>query len=492
MTNILAVTSQLCASVFQTIGSFIVAILVLLFMITVHEFGHYIVAKIFDFKVNEFAIGMGPALYKKTKKNGEIFSIRALPLGGFCAFEGEDDVNGDPRAFNNKKPWQRILVLVAGATMNLLTALLIFIISIGCYGQTCMQSFEVKNEGAYTLQSEDVLLTLNGKDIYLTTDLISALKGKKQNDIVDAIVLRDGKEQQIQIKLAVTPTSDSLQDIGGTLESLSIAQLTLISDTINTSPKALMKGDYLLRVSHEKPETFSAEKLETQGFTDCCIFENGELKKFAIDEQTYLATARAYTIEDFCNLARTFNEGETLYLYISRGEDRVLLEYTLDSFDDAVKASDELILQYFVIGGTQSGYRMHTQNVRFGFFKSISHGIVYGFKTAFSTLSAFGQLITGKLGMDALGGPISTITMTAEFASLGLNYLLEIAGLIGISLAVFNLLPVPALDGARAVFVGIEWVRGKPINPRIEGTIHTIGLIVLLVFAVMVDLVKCF
>ena len=94
--------------------------------------------------------------------------------------------------------------------------------------------------------------------------------------------------------------------------------------------------------------------------------------------------------------------------------------------------------------------------------------------------------------MDALGGPISTITMTAEFASLGLNYLLEIAGLIGISLAVFNLLPVPALDGARAVFVGIEWVRGKPINPRIEGTIHTIGLIVLLVFAVMVDLVKCF
>jgi regulator of sigma E protease len=82
--------------------------------------------------------------------------------------------------------------------------------------------------------------------------------------------------------------------------------------------------------------------------------------------------------------------------------------------------------------------------------------------------------------------------MTAEVARLGLNYLLEIAGLIGISLAVFNLLPIPALDGARAIFVGIEWIRKKPVNPKIEGTIHTIGLIALLVFSVMVDLVKCF
>ena len=81
-------------------------------MITIHEFGHYIVGKIFKFKINEFAIGMGPAIFKKeNKETGEIFSLRAFPLGGYCAFEGEDENSDNPNAFNNKEPWKRILVL---------------------------------------------------------------------------------------------------------------------------------------------------------------------------------------------------------------------------------------------------------------------------------------------------------------------------------------------------------------------------------------------
>lgn len=117
------------SDVMKTIGSVLLAILILLAMITVHEFGHYIAGKIFKFKINEFAIGFGPALYKRTKKNGEVFSVRALPLGGYCAFEGEDEENSHPDAFNNKKPWQRIIVLFAGAFMNYLLALLLIITS---------------------------------------------------------------------------------------------------------------------------------------------------------------------------------------------------------------------------------------------------------------------------------------------------------------------------------------------------------------------------
>ena len=83
MNNLLAVAPWL-----STVFSVIVAILILLATITVHEFGHYIVGKLLKFKINEFAIGMGPAIYKKVKKNGEVFSIRIFPLGGFCAFEG--------------------------------------------------------------------------------------------------------------------------------------------------------------------------------------------------------------------------------------------------------------------------------------------------------------------------------------------------------------------------------------------------------------------
>ena len=97
MNNLLAVAPWL-----STVFSVIVAILILLATITVHEFGHYIVGKLLKFKINEFAIGMGPAIYKKVKKNGEVFSIRIFPLGGFCAFEGEDEDDETVKKKNQK------------------------------------------------------------------------------------------------------------------------------------------------------------------------------------------------------------------------------------------------------------------------------------------------------------------------------------------------------------------------------------------------------
>ena len=135
---------------------------------------------------------------------------------------------------------------------------------------------------------------------------------------------------------------------------------------------------------------------------------------------------------------------------------------------------------------------MYGLNVHYGFFKSMWRGFANSFKTAGSTFAALGQLLTGKLGLDALGGPVTTISVTSQYVSYGFEYLLQIAGFIGVSLAAFNVLPIPALDGARAVFVLIEWIRKKPINRKVEGYIHAVGLIALLVFAVGIDLVKCF
>ena len=112
----------ICASfseVMTTIGYILIALCCLMFMVIVHEFGHYIAGKILGFKINEFAIGFGPKLFSRTnKKTGEVFSIRALPLGGFRAFEGEDEENPSPNAFNNKSPWRRLIVLVSGVLFN--------------------------------------------------------------------------------------------------------------------------------------------------------------------------------------------------------------------------------------------------------------------------------------------------------------------------------------------------------------------------------------
>ena len=134
----------------NTFFSIIIAILILLVMITVHEFGHYIVGKALKFKINEFSIGMGPAIFKKRKANGEIFAIRVFPLGGYCAFEGEDkDAVAGENVFNSHKPWQRILVLLAGATMNFLLAIIVISVMFASYGRPEYRVDEVQNVSAY-------------------------------------------------------------------------------------------------------------------------------------------------------------------------------------------------------------------------------------------------------------------------------------------------------------------------------------------------------
>ena len=173
------------ADVMKSIGGVVLAVVILLVMVTVHEFGHYVAGKILNFKINEFSVGFGPAIFKKrSKKTGELFALRVVPLGGYCAFDGEDEIETtdnkkeksqetaevfedmtatvetlerteevkpveevkpiaqadeypEPKGvrFNDQAPWKRIIVLVAGATMNYLLALLLIILTFATLGQ---------------------------------------------------------------------------------------------------------------------------------------------------------------------------------------------------------------------------------------------------------------------------------------------------------------------------------------------------------------------
>lgn len=161
-------------SVFTTIGYVIVALLTLMVMIVVHEFGHYSVGKLLKFKINEFSIGFGPAIFKHKKKNGELFSIRCIPLGGFCAFEGEDADSTVEGAFNSQKPWKRILVLLAGVTFNFLSAFLILTFAFSLYGYTlpAVAGFNepVGEVAEFTLAEGDIVYKVNGKRVFTLVD----------------------------------------------------------------------------------------------------------------------------------------------------------------------------------------------------------------------------------------------------------------------------------------------------------------------------------
>ena len=122
------------SSVLNYILYIIIALLILMFLVMVHELGHYTAGKILGFKIDEFSIGFGPKLFQKKKKNGELFTIRAVPLGGYCAFDGEDTDSASSTAFNNQKPWKRLIVLVSGVLFNFLIAVVFAFILLTCVG----------------------------------------------------------------------------------------------------------------------------------------------------------------------------------------------------------------------------------------------------------------------------------------------------------------------------------------------------------------------
>lgn len=424
-------------SVMKTIGGILLAIVILLAMVTIHEFGHYIVGKWLGFKINEFSVGFGPAIFKKrSKKTGELFALRVIPLGGYCAFDGEDEDDEEKKEetdpeqdenepfgeltsesedaeqvkeietleedgvleeelsekkksekeedypepkgerFNDQPPWKRILVLLAGATMNYLLALGLIVIMFACFGRpvyqvvksdaaadTATASAQTLAEGeASSLQTGDIILKIEGKTVYMITDYLDILDGKKQGEQVEVLLLRNDKKQTVTLTLAAD------------------ADIQNMSDT-----------------------------------------------------STLLAAM-----------------------------------------------------------GFATGEGMVTDTLHENFFATLGNSVMYSVKIGCSVLRSLGELLTGKLSIRSMGGPVTTITVTAEAASNGIVSFLNIAAFIGVNLAVFNLLPVPALDGCKVIFCLIEWIRKKPINRKVEAMIHFIGIIFLFGFAILVDILQLF
>ena len=461
--------NEAVASAFKTAGYVLLAILILMIMITVHELGHYLVGKAFKFKINEFAIGMGPAIFKRTMKSGEIFSIRLFPFGGFCAFDGEDQDGDDPNAFNNKKPWQRILVLVAGATMNYLLALLIIIISMSAYGQSTLgMQYGRHDEAIYGTSIEEqipadksindgeyiVSLTRDGKksNIYMTVDLISSLNHAKKGDVVTAELISGGKTVKRDIILRADVECKNLTEVTKAYDALGMGYAMQI-EANGSSP--FIKGDFLIKIGAPDVE--------------------------------YKNATFVYTPDDVAYVLKDKAVGDTVWFWTTRDTKYV---YTFGSSWSACEKTGEGVMNYLGIKETARNYYVTATYVKHGFFKTIGHSFGYSFKIGGTVFRTLGQLLTGKLGLNAVGGTITTIKTTSEVISYGFRYALEIMAFIGVNLAVFNLLPIPALDGARVVFCVIEWIRKKPVSRKVEGIIHAVGLIVILGFAILVDILQ--
>ena len=176
----------------------ILAIIFFGILIAIHEFGHFSAAKLLGVKVNEFAIGMGPAIFKK-QKGETLYSLRCLPIGGYCAMEGEDEDTGDPRSFTTQPGWKRFIILVAGSFMNFLLGFLIVLIiysGVAGFYSPVISGFVDGCPYEGTLQTGDELYSIDGHRIYFASNVSTILsRGGETHDVV---VIRDGEKVELE------------------------------------------------------------------------------------------------------------------------------------------------------------------------------------------------------------------------------------------------------------------------------------------------------
>ena len=326
---------------------YLVAILLFLLMVVIHEFGHFIVAKLNGVRVNEFSIGFGPKIFKKQGKE-TLYTVRLIPFGGFCAMEGEDEQSGDPRAFCNKHPFRRFLIVAAGAVFNLILGLAIVMMYFApakAIATNTVDKFSAEATSVKTgLATGDTILQIDGRGCLTANEIIYAFSAVEDNK-VDMLVLRDGEKLQLK---------------------------------------------------------------------------NVEFKVEEIDG----------------------------IKFINRDFDFVYKENTFGTF----------------------------------ITQSVKYAVSYGRTVWFSLI----DLIGGRFSLNEVSGPVGVASTLGEATKIGLDALLPMLALITINLGVFNLLPIPALDGGRLVFILVEMIIRKPIPQKYESLVHGIGFVLLMAFIVII------
>ena len=328
------------------------SIIIFLLVILIHEFGHFIVAKMNGVSVLEFSIGMGPKLFQR-ESNGTLYSLRVLPVGGYCQLEGEDEENDSPNSLNNQSPLVRLKVILAGAIMNFILAFILLIFLMSVSRVSTEVSGVIKDSPAYSsgIQTGDQIVSINGENVSDGEELLKSIKESKGD--LNIGVIRDSQSKNIK----VTP------------------------------------------------------RLENN------------IRKIGVNFQ------EEYNIKNF-SIVKGFKKGLITFLNLT--------------------------------------------------------GMLYKF---------LGMLITGQLGLGGVSGPVGVVKEIGNAAKTGVANLIFLLAYININLGVFNLLPIPALDGGRAIFILIEMIFGKKISQEKEGYIHMVGLILLLALIAIVtikDVIKLF
>jgi len=444
------------------IASFLVLLGVL---VTIHEFGHFIVARICNVHVQRFSIGMGPVFYKKNDKYGTEFALSAIPLGGYVSMITNKLIEIDPESvkdlteeqlkntFDSKPKWQRASIMFAGPLANFLLSIFIFtaIFFNTIDPQTVPVIESTKQNISYSTNESfeigDKILSINGtsvkdaKDINLELLSYAGFSGK-----LNFTVLRPNNENLTNIIVNVTdflPSSESQSDPTNYL-GLDISYL--MQPIIG---KVIANG--------------SADKAGLKS--------NDKVLKIGNKNINFANEIREEVSE---------NPNTSIEFKISRNQEIIYIPVNIGFEDNGEKIIGVLGVSF----GTSRT-----------FLESFLKGSYETYNLSLKTLQFIGKMLSGNMGTENLSGPIGIAQMAGDTAQAGFLPFMYLMALLSISLAVLNLLPIPVLDGGQLTLLGIEAIRGKPLPERIENMVFTGGaaiVVMLMFFAIFNDISRFF
>ena len=446
------------------IASFLVLLGVL---VTIHEYGHFIVARMCKVHVQRFSLGMGPVIYKRLDKHGTEIALSLLPLGGYVSMITDRLIELEPEVreqlteerikntFDSRPKWQRASIMVAGPLANFLLS--IFIFSIIFLNTPDPQTVPVIKEvdSSIVLKSSDQFI--------LPGDSISSINSVNVNESKD-----------LNLELLSLAGFTGFIDLG--IKRLDINEIVdiniYVEDFLPTSESQTKPLTYLGLLIEYKMKPIIGQTISGGPANIANIKANDVVLSIDNSRVDYASDIRD-SISSMPNRnvsIKVLRDNNVLDLPVSIGS---LINDT----------GDEIGVLGVSFGTKRS------------FIQAFSKGVYETYNLSIKTLQFIGKMLTGNMGAENLSGPIGIAQMAGNTAQAGLLPFMYLMALLSISLGVLNLLPIPVLDGGQLTLLGIEALRGKPLSEKSENFIYTSGAVLvgaLMIFAIFNDVSRFF
>ncbi len=397
-------------------------IILLGFLVFIHEFGHFSVAKLCKVKVNEFAIGFGPAILKIKGKETR-YVLRLLPLGGFVSMEGEDSKSEDERAFNKVKIRKRIAIVAAGGLVNICFALIAYLGLQAIYPNNITTEVDYALPGYaaenVNIQQNDIIEKINGKKVYTQSDISKLVSESEGKELVLTINRNGNKMEQ-----KIIPTEYLYNCTGFCLESEYDTTIKAFDKT-SVENQGFKVGDKIIEIDGQK-------------------IENDSKKLSELLQDT---------------------EKDTFELLILRKGKNINISVT------------PIKKMKYMLG---INFKKADKNLK----NNLYYAAIETKDFSFSIIDNIKEIVSGKVSKDDFMGPVGISSAVSK--TNGIKEFIYMLALISLSLGVTNLLPFPPLDGGKIVFLIIEAIRKKPLKEEIEAGIQMVGFSILIILAIFV------